>query len=200
MKPHRAIPAVAAAVWAGALACAGARPAAPAAEEPPEVLVEVLPRDAEVELDGRLLGRGGRTVPAPDEAVPHVVRVSASGFATEERELPPESLAGARIGAALRPEGLRGLALDYDDAPGLAEAAAFLVRTGAVSDAADYAERAASLEPALPLAQRALGDALGALGRPRRAAQAWSRYLQLAPDAPDAPEVAERLREVRGER
>jgi hypothetical protein len=194
MKPHHAI-----AVLAAALACAGARPRAREAAEPAEVLVEVLPRDAEVELDGRPVGRGGMTLPAPDASVPHVVRVSADGYVPDERALPRESLAGARIGAALRPDGLGGPPLDYDDAAGLAVAAAFLVSTGASRDAADYAERAVTLEPALPLAQRALGDAFGALGSPRRAAEAWSRYLQLAPDAPDAPDVARRLGQVRGE-
>ena len=198
MEPRRAIAALTAAAWAAALACAGARTASEAAQ-PAELLVEVLPRDADVELDGRPLGRGGKTVPAPDASAPHVLRVSASGFAPEERTLPPGSLAGARIGAALRPEGLGGVAVDYDDGTGLAAAAAFLVGAGAARDAADYAERAATLEPTFPLAQRALGDALRALGHPHRAAEAWARYLELAPDAPDAPEVSRQLQEARAQ-
>jgi tetratricopeptide (TPR) repeat protein len=193
MTPHRASAAFAAALLAAGISCAGAprRPADVAGT--PDLLVQVLPRDAEVALDGRPLGRGERTVVAPDDAESHVLRVSAAGFATEERALPAEPLAGARVAAALRPEGLAGAALDYDDAPGLAAAAAFLVDTGEARDAADYAARAASLDPRLPHAQRALGDAFHALGAPRRAAEAWSRYLHLAPDAPDADEVARRL-------
>jgi tetratricopeptide (TPR) repeat protein len=186
---------------AGALAlalaagCGGARRAARA--RPTEVLVEVLPRGADVTLDGVPLGPGSRAVAAPpgDE---HVLAVVAAGYEPSRRPLAERDLAGARVAEALRPVGFAAAgALDYDDAEGLALAAAFLAAEGDPRDAADYAERAVALEPGLPLAHRARGDALARLGDAARAADAWAEYLRLAPDAPDAGAVAERLEAAR---
>ncbi|HEY6002439.1 MAG TPA: hypothetical protein VIV57_06155, partial [Anaeromyxobacter sp.] len=101
---------------------------------------------------------------------------------------------------ALRPSGLAtARALDYDDAEGLAGAAAFLARAGAHRDAADYAGRAAALDPGLALAQRILGDALYRLGDRDHAVAAWSQYVRLSPDAPDAADVSDRIDEARSD-
>jgi len=195
----RALRSAAAVAAAAALACAGAAHTRYDAERPPEVLVEVLPRAAEVELDGRKLGKGSRAVPAPPGSGEHVLRVRAEGFEPVERTIPPQSLAGARLAAALRPRGFGAARLlDLDDPEGLALAGAHLVRAGDGRDAVDYAERASSLDPALPLPWRVLGDARAALGDPRRAGDAWARYVFLAPDAPDAPRVMRDLDRVRG--
>jgi hypothetical protein len=175
-----------------ALACAGA--AAPAEEAPaPEVLVEVLPRSAEVTLDGRPLARGGGAAPAPEPGR-HVLAVAAEGYEPVERTLAEEDLAGVRVAEALRPLGFAApRALDYDDAEGLALAAAFLARRGTARDAVDYAERALVLDRGVALAHRALGDAAAREGDRRRAVAAWTEYLRLAPGAPDAAEVAARV-------
>lgn len=164
---------------------------------PPELLVEVLPRQALLELDGVGVGRGSRAVeaPAPGE---HLLVASAEGFEPQERRLPAGSLDGVRVGLALAPDGYgAGRALDLDEPTGLAQAAVALSRAGRHADALDYAGRAAALDPRLPLAQRALGDALAGLGRRGEARGAWARYLLLAPDAPDAAAVERRLDEGR---
>lgn len=182
-----------------AAACGGHRPATVEEGEPPsEVLVEVLPRSAEVTLDGVPLGKGSKAVPAPPPG-PHVLAAAAEGYAPVERELPEVDLAGARVAAALRPLGLRtARELDFDDPEGLAEAAAFLAEEGDAADAVDYAERALALEPGLALAHRARGDALVRQGEGERAVAAWTEYLRLAPAAPDARRVARRIEEARG--
>lgn len=162
------------------------------------MLIEVLPRAADVELDGRAVGRGSRAVPAPP-AGEHVLRVRAGGFEPLERTLPPQSLAGARLGAALRPLGFGSARpVDLDEPEGLALAGAHLTRAGDARDAVDYAERALALDPTLALPWRVLGDARAALGDPRRAGEAWARYLFLAPDAPDAARVTRAIEGVRG--
>ena len=90
--------------------------------------------------------------------------------------------------------------LDYDDAIGLAQAAAHLARTGErPHDAIAYAERAIAIEPGTALAHRALGDARAALGDRRHAVPEWAEYLRLAPDAPDAAAVAQRIEGARGD-
>jgi tetratricopeptide (TPR) repeat protein len=198
MEPRHEIatsPARAALLAAGAalFACAGAHAAG--AGRAPEVLVEVLPRGAEVELDGRSVGRGGGTVAAPVGAA-HVLRVTAPGFVAEERALPAD-LDGSRVGAALRPDGLAGDgAIDLEDAPALAAAAELLVAQRSARDARDYAERAATADPALPVAQRVLGDALWSLGDRRRAVDAWRRAVRLASGGPEADAAARRIRDA----
>lgn len=190
--PRRLLLAVPVALLA---ACAGGR--ARESLAPPELLVEVLPRLADVALDGAPVGRGTRAVPAPAPGV-HRLTVVAEGYDPEERPLPEGPLAGARVAVALRPAGFgASRRLDYDEPEGLAQAAATLARAGRHRDAADYASRAAGLDPSLPLAQRALGDALAGLGRRDEARSAWGRYLRLAPDAPDAAAVERRMGEGR---
>ncbi len=180
-------------------ACGGARRERAFADAAPqEVLVEVLPRSAQVRLDGRPLGAGSRAVTAPPPGE-HVLAVAADGYEPVERALAEEDLAGARVAAALRPSGFGAARpVDYDDAEVLALAAAFLVRSGAARDAADYAERAVVLDPRLAAAHRVLGDALHGLGDRRRAASEWSESLRLDPEAPDAALVRERIEAARG--
>jgi tetratricopeptide (TPR) repeat protein len=183
----------------GALgACGGGRrPAVEAA--PRELLVEVLPPDARVSLDGRPLGAGGAAVPAPAPGA-HVLRVEAEGYEAVERPLPEGDLAGVRVGEALRPRDLEAAGpLDYDVAGGLAQAAAHLARSGGrPRDAIAYAERALAIDRNAALAHRALGDAREALGDLRRAAASWTEYLRLAPGAPDARAVAARIEAAGG--
>jgi hypothetical protein len=180
-----------------AAACGPARRAAPGDGRPAEVLLEVLPRAARVTLDGVALGSGSRSVPAPPPGE-HVLAVSAEGYEPSERSLPERDLAGVRVAAALRPVGFEAAgALDYDEAEGLALAAAWLAERGGPRDAADYAERAIAIEPGLAFAHRARGDALARLGDTARAADAWAEYLRLAPHAPDARAVAQRLEGAR---
>lgn len=175
-----------------AAACAGERPSLRDVA-PPELYLEVLPRHARLQLDGVDLGTGSRAVPAPP-AGEHLLAAGADGFEPLERPLPPGSLDGVRFGVALRPEGFgASRRLELDEPAGLAAAAAALGRSGRHRDALDYAARAAALDGRNALAQRALGDALAALGRRDEARAAWGRYLLLAPDAADAAEVEARM-------
>jgi hypothetical protein len=187
------------AAWAAA--CGGRR-VPPEEAKAPELLVEVLPPDAAVSLDGRPLGRGSRAVPAPPPGDgPRVLRVEADGYEPAERPLEDGSLAGVRVAAVLRPLGFASFRiLDYDDPEGLALAAAHLALVGErPRDALAYAERALALEPGTALAHRAAGDARAALGEAGRAVSSWTEYLRLAPEAPDAARVAERIEDARAE-
>ena len=180
-------------------ACRGARGRA-AAQPPGEVLVEVLPRTARVELDGRPLAPGGGAMAAPAPEEEHVLRVAADGFDPEERVFPAESLDGARIAMALRPRGFDGArAIDYDDAPALAVAAAWLAEAGEPRDAVEYAERAIAVDPGVALAHRALGDARAREGDRAAAIAAWAEYLRRAPEAPDVAAVERRMEAARGD-
>jgi tetratricopeptide (TPR) repeat protein len=164
---------------------------------PPELYLEVLPRGALLELDGVGVGTGSRGIPAPPPGA-HALVVSAEGFEPLERPLPEGALDGVRIGVALRPEGFgASRRLDLDEPDGLASAATTLGRSGRHRDAHDYAARAAALDARHALAQRALGDALAALGKRNEARAAWGRYLLLEPDAPDRAEVERRVGEGR---
>jgi tetratricopeptide (TPR) repeat protein len=193
MPPLRAV--LAAALFA---ACAGPARTTWSEATPPEVFVEVLPRDAQVALDGVPLGVGPRSVPVPDAQRRYTLRASAAGFAPDERSADGAQLAGARLALVLRPDGYgESRLLDYDEAAGLASAAAALVRGGRPAQAMDYAERAAELAPDAPLPRRVLGDASWALGRRQRAAAEYAAYLAAAPEAPDRPAVEARVEELR---
>jgi hypothetical protein len=167
----------------------------------PEGLVEVLPRDAFVEVDGVPLGPGARTLAVRDPRVEHRVVARAPGFETLELRVPASLLLGGRVGLVLRPSGF-GIArrLELDEPGGLAAAGAFLLRGGREREAAEYAARAAELAPEAPLPRRVLGDAFLRLGRRERAAQEYSAYLALAPaDAADRREVERRVEQLRGD-
>jgi tetratricopeptide (TPR) repeat protein len=197
MPPCRARAPLLAAVALGLAACAA--PRQPWSDvNRPEVLVDVLPRAAELAVDGVALGPGPRTVAVPDPGHRYRFTAALPGFVTAEREEDGARLASARIALVLRPEGFGSARrLDLEDGEGLAAAAALLERGGAHGPALEYAERAVEVEPTAPRAQRALGDAALALGRRSRAVEAYSAYLRLAPGAPDAGEVAQRVELLR---
>jgi predicted Zn-dependent protease len=168
---------------------------------PSQGLIEVLPRHADVEVDGVPVGPGSYLLPVRAGDRLHRVRVRALGFDDHEVEVPAAMLRGGRLGLALRPAGYGiGRPLDMDDPATLADAAAFLVRRGRSREAGEYAARAAELAPEAPLPRRVLGDAYLAQGDHARAAREYSSYLASAsPDAPDRPEVERRVGELRGD-
>ncbi|MGC3997296.1 MAG: hypothetical protein QM767_07235 [Anaeromyxobacter sp.] len=157
---------------------------------PAEALVQVLPPDAQVVLDGQPLGPGDRAVPVPvTDAAPHALEVTAPGYDPERRDVPPGALPGARVGVALVPEGCPG-PVELDAAEGLLRAALCLLEQGRGPEAVPYARRAVEVEPELPVARRVLGQALAAAGDWRAAADALGEYLRLAPEAPDVEAAA----------
>jgi tetratricopeptide (TPR) repeat protein len=168
---------------------------------PPEVFLEVLPRSAQLSVDGHTLGPGSRTFAVPDPAHVYVFRASAPGFASAERSGEGAKLAGARLGIALKPEGFGAARrLELDEAGGLAQAAGALERRGEHGIAVEYAERAVELAPEQPMPRRVLASALLAIGDERRAIQEYSTYLQLAPpDAPDRRKVEQIVARLRGD-
>jgi tetratricopeptide (TPR) repeat protein len=164
------------------------------------VFVEVLPRSAQLSVDGRALGPGSRSFAVLDPAHVYVFRASAPGFVSAERSGEGAKLAGARLGIALRPEGFGSARrLELDEPGGLAQAAALLERRGEHGRVVEYAERAVELAPHDPAPRRLLGAALLELGDRRRAIQEYSTYLQLAPDAPDRRQVERIVARLRGD-
>ena len=182
-----------------ALACAAPKQAW-RETTPPEVFVELLPKGAELTIDGKPFGSGAHTVAVPDPAHVYVLRASAKGFLPAERSEAGARLSGARVGLALRPEGFgSGRRFDIDDGSGIALAAALLEKKGQHALALEYADRAVELAPEQPLGHRVAGDAALALGQRKRAIQAYSTYLAVAPDAPDKAAVAQRVEGLRGD-
>lgn len=166
----------------------------------PEVVVDVLPSDAELMVDGVSLGQGGRSIPVQEPTRAYLFRVKAAGFLDAERSVMGGRLVGARLGIALRPEGFgEARRLDFDDGPSLALASSLLVRGQRYRHAMEYASRAVQLSPDAVLAHRAIGDAAHALGDRQRAIQAYSTYLRLAPNAPDKAVVERRVEKLRGD-
>jgi hypothetical protein len=196
--PPRVAPALA--LVALAAACGGQRQRLDEVHGP-EGLVEVLPRDAFVEVDGVPLGPGARTVAIRDPRLEHRVVARAPGFETLEVRVPASLLLGGRVGLVLRPVGFGvGRRLELDEPSGLTSAAALLLRAGLEREAAEYAGRAAEVAPEAPAPRRVLADAMLRLGRRNRAVQEYSAYLALAPpEAPDRPEVERRVEQLRGD-
>lgn len=184
---------------AGLLTCAPARlPWSEALPARAEVLLDVLPPDAEVRQDGALIGAGSLTVKLGAE--PSTLELAAAGFDPARVTLDPRTQAGARVGVALRPAGFGAARpLSLEDAPGLAAASAWLLRAGKVAEAVAYAERGVESSPSAPAPRRALGLALAKQGKRARAAQELSQYLQLAPGAPDRAEVEATVERFRGD-
>jgi tetratricopeptide (TPR) repeat protein len=180
------------------LACAARKE--PWRQPPPEVFVDVVPRAAQLSVDGAPMGAGPHTVPVPDPVHRYVFRAAAPGFAPGERAAEGSRLAGARLGLVLRPQGFgEARPLDLDDGSSVAAAASLLERTGKHLLAQEYAERAVEASPEAALGHRVLGEASQALGQRKRAIQELSTYVELAPDAPDRSAVARRVEELRGD-
>ena len=203
MPPRPARAAVASAALAGAAlggACAAAGKQPWSETSPPQALVEVLPSDAELWVDGVLAGRGARTIAVPDPEHVYVLRAAAPGFAPAERAGEGARLAGARVGIVLRPEAF-GTArrLEIDEPAGLAAAGAALLRAGRAREAVEYEVRAAQLAPEEPGPHRLLADAYLAAGDRPRAAREYDAYLRLAADAPDRDEVERAVQDLRGD-
>jgi predicted Zn-dependent protease len=182
-----------------AASCAPAKQAwSEAAPARPEVFLDVLPRNAEVRVDGAAAGQGPVTLTLGDARAR--VEVSAAGFEPRELDLDPKALAGARIGVVLRPSGFgAGRQLEIDEVAGLAAAGAWLLRSGRPVEAAWYAARAVEVGPNAPEPRRVLGLALAKQGNRARAAQELSAYLQLAPSAPDRAEIEVMVTRLRGD-
>ncbi len=165
----------------------------------PEVFVEVLPRGAVLEVDGRLLGPGSRPVPVPEPGRRYHLRASAPGFLVAEMTAEGAQLLGTRVSLVLRPEGFgASRRLDAGDPPSLAQAAATLLRADRLDDAREYADRSLELAE-VPLSHRVLGAVYEKRGDRRNAAQQYSIYLSLVPDAPDAKAIAEAVERDRGD-
>jgi tetratricopeptide (TPR) repeat protein len=165
----------------------------------PVVLVEVLPPQAEVVMDGRPLGRGSGTQPVPDRRRRYRFQATAEGYEPLEVEVEGEKLAGAEVRLVLRPAGFgRARRLEAGEPAGLAQAAAALLRAERVDDAILYAERSLTLAET-PLAHKVVGRAYGRKGNKKESVRHYSAYLTLAPDAPDAREIADAVEKARGD-
>lgn len=178
-------------VWAAACAGAPVRSSLRGAT----VLLEVLPRSAEVWADDSPLGPGAREVLISGAPGEHLFRAAAEGFLAGELRAEAGSLDGARLGLVLRPEGFDALVpLDLDEPRGLALASAFLAARESFQAAAEYAGRSVELAPWAPLPHRVLGDAYSALGQRRRARREYAAYLETGgPGVPDLAEVELRM-------
>lgn len=165
----------------------------------PEVKVEIMPRSAVVEVDGKALGRGFATLDVTDPKRKFRVKASAEGFETAEAVVEGASVANHHYFVALRPLGFGAdRRLDPADAPSMAVAAAALWRAGRVDDAAEYAEQ--SIRGGnTPLANRVLGDVWRRRGNRDRAIQYYAAYLSLADDPPDAAEIKSWVSQVKGD-
>jgi tetratricopeptide (TPR) repeat protein len=193
----RVIVAALAAVWMGG--CAPKRQAWSETVQA-EVFVEVLPRSAELWVDGAPQGPGSRTVRVPDAAHVYAFRAAAPGFSVAEQSGAGAQLMGGHVGLVLRPDGFgEARPLDIQDGASLARAAALLQRRGRSEQALEYAERAVEVSPEVPLGHRVMGEAALALGRQKQAIQGYSGYLQLAPDAPDRAAVERQVERLRGD-
>src|SRR5512139_460208 len=105
----------------------------------PDVRAEFLPQSAQVEVDGKVLGRGFVVLKVTDPKRALRVRVSAPGFEPEEKVVEAGRVANKQYFLALRPAGFEQK-LDARDPAGMALAASALWRAGRVDDAADYAQ------------------------------------------------------------
>jgi len=183
----------------GLLCCAPAKqPWSEAIPARPEVLLDVLPPEAEVRQDGAAIGIGTLTVKLGDG--PSTLEVTAAGFEPRQVVLDPKTQAGARVGLVLRPNGYgEARPLGLEDGAGLAGASSWLLRAGRVAEATAYAERAVQAAPEAAAPRRALGLALAKQGKRGRAAQELSQYLQLAPGAPDRAEIQAAVERLRGD-
>jgi tetratricopeptide (TPR) repeat protein len=155
----------------------------------PEAKVEVVPRRAVVEVDGKARGQGFATLDVTDPKRKFRVRATAEGFEPLEVVVEGGAIADQSFFLALRPLGFGSTRrLDPADAASMAQAAAALWRAGRVDDAAEYAEQ--SLRGGeTALANRVLGDVWRRRGDRDRAVRHYASYLSLAQDPPEAAEI-----------
>ncbi len=165
----------------------------------PEAKVEVMPRQAVVEVDGKARGQGFATLDVTDPKRKFRVRATAEGFEAAEVVVEGGSVADRSFFLALRPVGFGSTRrLDPADAASMAQAAAALWRAGRVDDAAEYAEQ--SLRGGeTALANRVLGDVWRRRGDRDRAIRHYASYLSLANDPPDAAEIKAWVSQGRGD-
>ena len=128
--------------------------------------MEVLPRAAELTVDGVALGPGARVVRVPDPRRWYRFRAAFPGFEAAELVEEGAHLAGARIALVLAPAGLEhARPLDLEDGESLALAAEALERRGDHETAVEFAERAAQAAPGAPTVLRVLRDVRGSADR-----------------------------------
>jgi len=153
----------------------------------PDVRAEFLPRSAQIEVDGKVLGRGYVLLQVPDPKRALRVRVTAAGFEPEERVVEAGRIVNKQFFLALRPAGF-DQKLDARDPAGMARAASALWKAGRADDAADYAQ--ASLGAGnTPLANRILGEVWRRRGDRDQAVRYFTMYLSLIENPPDGPEI-----------
>lgn len=164
-------------------------PAAPTLESvrSKEATLEVMPRSALVEVDGKEQRRGLVTIDATDPKRIFRIRVSAEGFETREAEVLAGQAAARQVVVVLRPVGLDG-PVDAQDAPSLALAASALLGAGRATDAVDYAEQSLRTRNN-GLANRVLGDVWRQRGDRDRATRHYTMYLSLEDNPRDGPEI-----------
>ena len=164
-----------------------------------ELSIEVLPRNADVSLDGEPVGHGARSRPNPEAGRRYRVRATAAGFEPLEIEVDGSRLSGGQTVLVLRPVGFGSQRrLDAGDPAGLAQAAMTLLRAGRLDDASEYASRSLDLGDTA-LAHKVLGGVYAGRGDRRQAALHYGEYLALAPDAPDARQVEAEIARMRGD-
>jgi tetratricopeptide (TPR) repeat protein len=184
---------------AAALAgCAGQKESWKALQQS-ELSIDILPRNAAVELDGKPVGRGASARPAVDAGRRYRLRATAGGFEPLQVEVEGSKLSGGQTALVLRPVGFGSQRrLDAGDPGGLAQAALALLRAGRLDDAQDYAARSLELGET-GLAHKVLGGICARRGDRRQAVRHYSEYLVLAPDAPDAKQIAADVERMRGD-
>lgn len=179
-------------------ACAGQKESWKSLQQP-DFSIEVLPRNATVEVDGRPAGRGAASRTVVDAGRRYRLRVTASGFEPLQVEVDGSKLSGGQTVLVLRPVGFGSQRrLDAGDPGGLAQAALTLLRAGRIDDAWDYAQRSSELGDTA-LVHKVLGGIHARKGDRRQAGRHYSEYLVLAPDAPDAKQIAAEVERLRGD-
>lgn len=179
-------------------ACAGQKESWKSVQQP-DFSIEILPRNAAVELDGRPVGRGAASRTVVDAGRRYRLRATAGGFEPLQVELEGSKLSGGQTFLVLRPVGFGSQRrLDAGDPGGLAQAALTLLRAGRIDDAWDYAQRSIELGETA-LVHKVLGGIHARRGDRRQAGRHYSEYLVLAPDAPDAKQIAAEVERMRGD-
>ena len=155
--------------------------------QPKSVSFEVMPRSAQVEVDGKAQQPGLITIDVTDLQRTFKVRVSAEGFESEEAVVVAGKVVSKQVIVALRPAGYERR-VDAGDAASMALAAAALWRAKRVDDAAAYAEQSMQITNT-DLANRVLGDVWRHRGDRDKATRYYTMYLSLVENPRDGPEI-----------